>query len=545
MRLSLALAPLLASLVVGCGAATGIPDDPLATDPEAPGTDAGARPSHDATVSAPIGDASQHDVQAVDATLDAIHVVTDAHRPDATSPPLDALADSPPTPDAPRDSPSPLDPDERVGGFGLAILGVTDHGLVIYGDRAGTCWAMPFAGGAPIAISPASLTTDAGIGPCTSGSELVVVSHDLVLMTNGAPVYAWTAALDAAVLLPVGIPHGNGPYSLIASASSDSQYALWTYATDLGPEPVTGAKADGSNPMTFFGRCSFDGSFAVCGANYLGESLFLNVSDAANGWSRVAFAPVAPGFAFDAVGANVLFSAAGGLTLAPLDGSPASIIDPAGGTPEYLAPDGSLALYASASQLEAVVLPGGVPYAVGALEAMSYLESVHLTTPIGPVAVFTDSVGATAVALAPGASAPSLPTRTCELASNSDDEDGFTSDGSFLLLLDRATNAFEVLALAGGAPPSVLSTTSSQGVRTLTDSRIVFLDGYLGEASAPYLGTTDLRLANVALGSASTLLASRVDSAFALSPDRSELAYTINHGTSADGLYVVAIPTGP
>jgi hypothetical protein len=50
---------------------------------------------------------------------------------------------------------------------------------------------------------------------------------------------------------------------------------------------------------------------------------------------------------------------------------------------------------------------------------------------------------------------------------------------------------------------------------------------------------------NLAIGTTSALVVSNVDAYFGLSPDRTMLAYTLNRGTSADGLYVMTLPTTP
>lgn len=541
-----------AAIVGACGAATGIPVDFDARAGDA-GTSDGRRPPHDGTTPPPSGDGSRPTADGSDATHDAGGDSTD--RGDARPRTDASLRDG-----APDTSP-PLNPDERVTGSGFAIVGVTDHGLIIFGDMNGTCWALPFASG-PARTLPLPFG-GTGSGPCAGGLHSnATISHDVVFMSVGGALYTWTSAMSTPALLPSATDGGVAPAEGVASA--DSRYVAYQAASvGTGYPQFTVADVDGSNALFLgVGSVELDESFAVYGGAVYGgtvSSIPLLALDGAHAWSRLTLSPTSSPFAVDVIG-DVLFTSATGLTFAPLDGSaPVSIpASGADGSSLYFAPDGTFAMYevesTSGATLKAVALPSGTPYDVQITAGitLSSLETVRSDALGGPVAVFqTEALDPPASTLTiadvgPNASAPYAQLTNYRAALGYQNGDGFTADGAYVLVIGSTPQSdveFGTVALTAFSAPSLLTTTGYDG-RALLGSRVIFLDQYVRVGELQYQGTADFRVADVAAGTASTLVVSNVDAYFGLSPDRTAMAYTINRGTSADGLYVMALPGG-
>jgi hypothetical protein len=536
-------------MVGACGAATGIPVDFDARAGDA-GTQDGTRPSHDGTTPPPSGDGSHPTADGSDATDDAGEdsTVRDDARPRADASLRDASPDTSP----------PLNPDERVAGSGFAIVGVTDHGLIIYGDTNGTCWALPFAGGPARTFSSSLGATSPG--PCAGGLHSnATISHDVVFMSVNEALYTWTSAMSTPALLPAATDGGVAPAEGVASA--DSRYVAYQAASaGTGFPQFTLADVDGSNALFLgVGSVELDESFAVYGGATYGGDVSptpLVALDGTHAWSRAMLSPTSTPFAVDAIG-DVLFTSVAGLTFAPLDGSaPVSIAaSGADGSSLYLAPDGTFAMYeVGTNTLKGVALPSGTPYDVQITAGITLgsLETVRSDAPGGPVAVFqTEALDPpastlTIVDVGPNASAPYAQLTNYRVAIGYENGDGFTADGAYVLVIGSTPESdveFGSVALAAFSAPSLLTTTGYDG-RALLGSRVIFLDDYVRVGELQYQGTADVRVADVATGTTSTLVVSNVDAYFGLSPDRTAMAYTINRGTAADGLYVMALPDG-
>ncbi len=124
------------------------------------------------------------------------------------------------------------------------------------------------------------------------------------------------------------------------------------------------------------------------------------------------------------------------------------------------------------------------------------------------------------------------------------DIDGLTSDQSRVLITrsDSTPDAAPVIQgpltvfpLPDGPESAPLSTTSF-GWTAVGGSVVLFTDQYEN-----IIAGADLRIANVASGTSSTLVASAVTS-YAVSPDRTRLAYT---SATAGGLWVTVLPSVP
>jgi hypothetical protein len=534
----------LAPWVAACGAATGIPDEAIAGhDSGSANGDAGGSRPLDATAVHPDRDASASDATRGDAR-------------DAAA--RDTGPDALPARDAALDGMLPLKPSELIAAHGLILYGVTDHGLIIYGEAVGTTFALPFTGGAPQLISPPSFVLDAGGGQAPS--EGVWVSHDVVFMsgTEDAPLYAWTEASGTNVLPnPMGVPGGA-----IAIASADSRYVAYTWSDDLGTQYYL-ANVDGTDALYLgYGSVLFDGSKAVFGQQCISQcSDSVTAFDGRRAWAKVVLSPSAGGFVTDAIGANALLyqftdaGASGELLLAPLDGGAPTLVDPnALGSAPYLSPSSDFALYLSgppgseSGQPEAIVLPGGTPYALPTVSS-SYVLGVYAArfdSPFGPIAALGTDHGNVIVGLGPDATVPNVTLSSTFF-------DGFTADASFALTVGSTaqdTSTLNAINLAGGSEPVVLSSTSLAVWSPLSGTTILFCDNFVAEGAAGG-GVTDLRVADVAGASGSALVESGVTvfpderAVYGLSPDHTQIAYIRSSGASTDGLYVTALPAGP
>jgi hypothetical protein len=381
-------------------------------------------------------------------------------------------------------------------------------------------------------------------------------------MTVGASLYAWTASMAAPALLPLSTDGGvwSAPRG---SASANSQWVEHSTTSDPGTAQQSVAHVDGtSSKVLGEGVVEFDGPRAVYGLpypSYTVDTVPLVALDPAHAWSQSVLSASSEGFVVDQVGQHVLLSSNDGITLVPLDGGAPVIVDPQGRFQSaYLAPDASFAVYFTAQVgVVVVALPGGAPYALSEAGQtfIQYLVSVRADTPSGPVGAFEvaeslsyeTTYGVRVVALSPDAGAPNVLLPQQRLATDYADGDGFTADGAYALLIGTApggTFTFGSLALPNGTALTLLTSDGYDG-RALTGSRVIFLDHYARTGQLQYQGVGDFRVADVAVGTASTLVVADVDAAYGLSPDRTALAYTINRGTSADGLYVTVLPAVP
>jgi hypothetical protein len=470
---------------------------------------------------------------------------------------------------------------QLAGGQTFVINGVTDDGRIIYSTALPSdVWAVPFSGGVPTPISPPGFVTPGDLG--YAGGATVfhhVVVMEMVSMAAGessgkagTPVSTW----DERTGVTTTFTPPPQTYASSAQVSPDSQYIAIFWAPAVG---VTGvpwswavSRVDGSGSVSFGPAwlAFFDQDWlvyttlidAVTGT----PGAPLVALDGANGWSSVTLSTNAALYALDGIGSRALIAngpfpnGGEGVLLAPLDGAAPTVIDPTGGGPMlYLSPDSTFAMYTAEAEtanahVEAVTLPvsgpPGTPYPVtasalsdgagGALDYNSGWTAVAQNAPGGPVALLlanplTSSVSPFAlVGVGPGAAAPNL---TLPFTS----VDGFTSDESRVLItrpnpaLGPAAGIFTgpltVFPLPDG-PESAPLSASSLGWIPLAGSTVLFTDNYGG-------GWADVRIADVAKGTSSTLVASRTFS-FAVSPDRTRLAYT-----DQNGLWVTVLPAAP
>jgi hypothetical protein len=453
----------------------------------------------------------------------------------------------------------------------VQLDGVTDDGLIIYEGVDETVWAVPFDGGAPKAIASPGFETPGVTGYYWGGAS---VFHHVVVMsvvgaqldptgaTTGGPVATWDERTGVTTIFTPPLQEGYGTPG--STVSPDSQFIAITWPTEKGYGPTYSvSRVDGSDSVSIGGASTvtFDqDSLLYTIAGDAGTSLV--ALDGANGWSSVTLATSEASYVADEVGARVLVVSGsdsdGGqeLLLAPLDGGAPTVIDPTGGGPAlYLSPDSTFAIYTAAAgtasaHVEAVTLPlsgpPGTPYAVTAsalsLEALVAFTKepfqVAPAAPAGPVAFFAMTspaapgdlvaiVGAGAGATAPNLTVPgSVP-------------DGFTSEQSCALITRPSggqllTGTLTAYPLPDG-PESAPLSTSSFGWTALGGTTVLFTDNY-----SPSV-TTDLRIADVAKGTSSTLVASDVNALrYVVSPDRTRIAYTRLN----EGLWVTALPSG-
>jgi hypothetical protein len=124
----------------------------------------------------------------------------------------------------------------------------------------------------------------------------------------------------------------------------------------------------------------------------------------------------------------------------------------------------------------------------------------------------------------------------------------FTADGAYALFTtvpmgsadDTPPGSLQATNLASGKGVT-LSETSVFTAVPLTGASVAWNDAYNAAGNAIGTGIGDLHVGDFSTGT-STLVLHGADAAFAVAPDHSRLAYSLNYGTSEDGIYVVAIP---
>lgn len=463
------------------------------------------------------------------------------------------------------------------------IYGVTDGGRIIYGTLPPSdVWSVPFTGGEmPTKISPP------GFAPpdAASYSGGAQVFHHVVVMSavsqaaeqSPPPMPGTYAAWDERTGVTTTLTPPPQMYPDGVRVSPDSQYMAteWAPLTGSGTSPWSWSvsKVDGSDSVSFGSKAIlayFDRDRIVYSmwGQYEGAPGAPLVSlDAANGGASVTLSTNASSYAVDAIGSRALvangpFPNGGqGVFLAPLDGGAPVMIDPTGGgSTLYLSADSTFAMYVAEAgtanaHLAAVTLPTsgppGTPYPVPASALStgtpySAVVAVLPHAPTGPVAIIAVNSSSTPSPLAivgvgPGATAPNLVVPYSDF-------DGFTSDESRVLInrpsVPVGAGALTVYPLPGG-PESAPLSTSSYGWIALGGSTVLFTDNWSG-------GTADLRIADVAKGTSSKLIASGTTcytiptACYGISPDRKLLAYTYVDAaavqSSADGVWVTALP---
>jgi hypothetical protein len=472
------------------------------------------------------------------------------------------------------DAASNRGPLQLAAAHNLEIYGVTDDGQIIYGPIPPLdIWAVSFTGGMPAKISPPGFATPGA--PGYAGGAFVF--HHVVVMsmvtlavgqssaTPGTPVSTWDERTGVTTTFkPPREAYGSADSTRV---SPDSQYVaiVWETTTKSGV-PWSVSRVDGTDSVSFGPayQAAFDQDrlvYSTVRGGIVGSpGAPLVALDGANGWSSVTLSTNASLYAVDGIGSRALVSngpspnGGQGVLLAPLDGGAPVVIDPTGGGPTlYLSPDSTFAMYTAEAgtanaHVAAVTLPTsgppGTPYAAtasalsaGAVDMYTGPVAVFPNAPTGPVAIFTVNSSAAPlptlaiVGVGAGATSPDLAVPFSFL-------DGFTSDAS-RVLINRASSpntaaALTVFPLPGG-PESAPLSTSSYGWIALDGSTVVFTDKWVS-------GTSDLRIADLAKGTSSTLVVSAATS-YAVSPDGKLLAYTYDRsGSSADGLWVTVLP---
>jgi hypothetical protein len=480
---------------------------------------------------------------------------------------------------------------------GARIVGVTDDAYVVYVDAVGSTYVVPFGGGsAPVRIVVAG-GPDAG---SVDGSVLsftdVVVSHDIVAVWAStlsalAPtaLYVWSSKMGSARAVSATSVPGlfeaapdSSFFTFFADASADrSNATLYAGASSGGPPTVLAPATVLAERATCPERQLFAGPYVVlasCTATgSFGMSAPSVVSfDGMNAWQKaVLVESAADQIALDPTATNVLAVTSGGsLVYVPVGGGPATTVDTAVSTTStstgtlFVAPNPLRAIYQTGSNaLKVASLPSGTAAAlptgsVGTIFGLSpdgaYVSYATSTTDLMSgyptvLNAISTLAGSTVVALEHG-----NPGTVFSDLFDPDTFDGstlaigtdypFTADGAYALFTtvpmgsadDTPPGSLQATNLASGKGVT-LSETSVFTAVPLTGASVAWNDAYNAAGNAIGTGIGDLHVGDFSTGT-STLVLHGADAAFAVAPDHSRLAYSLNYGTSEDGIYVVAIP---
>jgi hypothetical protein len=430
----------------------------------------------------------------------------------------------------------------KLAGGDFNLLAITTDGYAIVQVKTGTkpVQAIPLAGGAAVTID--------------ATSEDVLVSGKTVFSWHGldadgiGALVTWTAA---------GGPKATATKTFDGIAAASADGATVTYidsAAASGKGNYVVSAPDGSGKKTLDGVdlsvCNIDMRYA--GARPIAQycksaaSPLIASFDPTSGVKATLLASSAKIFDVDAAGAKVITITAGGaLATIPAIGGTATPID-TGVAIGAITPDGTSVVYRmTAESLKRSSLTTPAPTTLVATNVTAFLD----LSPDGAWVLYRNTrasaTGLTDLFLA-SATTPGTPT-TLNAATTTDSLNfgsNFTTDLSRVIFATDVVTATGVAALkvkpvSGGSVATV--STAAWWALAGTGSKIVFDDGFVAAAgTAPARG--DIKVADTATGAAPTLLQTKADALFQLSPARDKVVYTYSFVAADKGLYVGTLP---
>jgi hypothetical protein len=429
----------------------------------------------------------------------------------------------------------------KLAAGGLDIRGITADGYVIVQERTGTkaLKAIPLSGGAAVTIDAASADS------LVTG-KTVFSWHGLDADGIGALV-TWTAAGGAKAT-------ATTTFSGIAAADGDGTTVTYLdAATAAGTANYVVSAPDATAKKTLdtvdLSFCNIDMRYAALRpiAQYCKTSASPLIAsfDPTAGTKATLLASSAKLFDVDAAGAKVLTVTAGGAlaVIAATGGTPTAV--DSGVAIGAILPDGNSVVYrTTAEALKRSPVPTVAVTTLVATNVTAFLD----LSPDGAWVVYRNarntSSGLTDLFLASSTTA-GTPT-TLNAATTTDINNfgnTFTTDNSRVIFgtdaLTSGVAALKVKPVAGGSIATL--STAAWWALAGTGSKVVFDDAFVAAA-----GTTparaDLRIVDSATTTTSTLLQSKIDALFWLSPAKDKVVYTYSFVAADQGLYVGALP---
>ena len=434
--------------------------------------------------------------------------------------------------------PAPLGTKIATGDFSLQ--GVTTDGYAIVTENiSNALQAIPLAGGAAVTIDAASSSV-------AVRGKVVFSWH--AVDTNGiGGLTTWTASGGVKAT-------ATTTFADVAAANADgSTIAYLDAATAAGPANMVFSLADGTGKKTLdavnLSFCAPDLRYAAARpiASYCATSATVTVASwDVTGGTKVTLQTTGKSFSTDTAGTKVfLVSASGAASVIPITGGTATAVD-TGVAAGAMLPDGTGVVYRmTAESIKRSPLPTVAPITLVTSGAKSFLG----ISPDGANALYRNAFVASsrlsdlfmASTLTPG-----TPT-TLNAATTTDPTyfgDTFTTDNSRVMFatdVDTTTGlaSLKVKPVASGSISTI--STAAWWAMAATGSKIVFDDGFVaGSSTTPSRG--DIRIVDAATTAAATLLVTKADAFFLLSPAKDKLVYTYTFVPANQGLYVGALP---
>jgi hypothetical protein len=479
----------------------------------------------------------------------------------------------------------------QIASGGIILIGVTSDNHAVYETDGGMVNVIPLAGGTPTTIAtsndrvlvsgsvvlfwtgadpvaPLSVWTAANgakvIGAMTNASaSRVAVSPDGTRMLyfdgvettrrsgnlfisgtdgTGQTQLAASVALNIAGCAPALAFGGNAAaaaaYCLAAPPPTDGG------TTDGGTNDgaaTDGAATDAASSDTGTADTANPDAPTTDGASPDAGPVPMAMVQSFRGpsWTATTLASgVNPRVAVAPTGTTVLVSAPAGLLAYPIEGGPATTIDPAGGFGMFTN-DGTSVLYTTPTNALKRATAGSPSLEL----ATTGFAGFRSKSPDEKWVLGYVSVGARAdvgdLYLA-STTVPGTPTTlSADLAAGLFGSDGFTADSSHALYYTDIANGvgnFFAVTPAGGTP--VALSTNVWLHYAATGAKVVFNDNYNQDT-----GTADIRVADTAQTGPATVVVSLAGSDFFMAGTKDKIVYTWNYlAGSMAGLWVTPVP---
>jgi hypothetical protein len=432
----------------------------------------------------------------------------------------------------------------------VLLEGVTSDDYAVYVDTgANTLYAAPLGGGAPSMIA----TVDASVIVAVQGK---VVLYWTKVDPNGiGALSVWTKSGGVQAL---GTRSLTGAGSFAASA--DSAHVVYFDATNgaQGTANISvGATAGGAKSVLvpsvdlFNQTCSpslgYAGAYALAAyclpmgsASDAGVGGYV-VSYTGPSWTSTTYSTTATTqLPTDAKGTEILVSDASGLSVYPLAGGAAKLID-ASGVGGLFTSTGTSVVYTTGAG--ALVRSAVSPAAPTTLVASGFANLTALSpddawalgnTSTNPTSVATDLYLASAATAGKATALSMMPTATLPASP-------FTADSTEAIYY----TAFDLNVGTLNASPTKGGAAATLGPRVLltyptTAAKVVFAQNWSANMAT---GTVDIAAADTSQAASATVLVSQADAYFALSADKTKVVYTwsVTPGSSS-GLWVLPAP---
>jgi hypothetical protein len=530
-----------------------LPDSSLLADATEEGGTAETSPPADARDDGSVDTRPNDAGPDVADTADAIG--TDAIGTDAigTDAPADALVADAPVADAQADAPPATTTIKHAAGTWY-LDGVTSDGHALVFEFANSdLYAIPLAGGAPVLVANR-------VARMITRGELVLAWSSVGTTSGTGMLVTWSAKAGAKTIATASLAPlaRTVPWGLLrrppAAISADGSLVAYVDSVSGNKGDVVVARPDGTGKRVIFAQYVVQEPALCRPALAFGDGRLLATHCGSSTTTRELSR-------IDPATGTVASLAAGNITEV--------LLDDAGTTMGFF--DGTIVKTASVASGAPVAIEGNcrffdlsgdgrtVVYVRddGVTRRSSTTSSAPTTIATGLNAIRATNSDASALTVSSNWSSTDELGDLFLLHANTLTRLGdfaaghigsrFTADGSRVLFFDNISRSsrsgtLSMRALAAG--PTVRIATDSTKVLALDGAKIAYSEGWTsGTASAAPIGRTDLRVRDLAVGSAAALIARRADADFFVARVGSaqRIVYSLT-GNAEPGIYSAPVP---